>query len=295
MLARASWASTLGSRCPAIIAWSMWRPDTPKMSLATDDSLIWASSRSLLHALLLPGPLPDERASVPGQVTQPADRGWRHEARPAHAPLDHLGQPHRIQLVGLGAAGDVLDVPGVEQPAGESFGFQQVERRLPVVAGGFHRDQRHPSSVQPGGQVQQRPGGPSVLPDFLAAVSRLVVVRHSDTHRQAALPMSRAQTRSTRSTASSVSSMSITSTSSWSQAERLPGEPTGRNAGGLACSKQPCRALAAAPTVRLLSGLNWHQASTTSTGNQPDFHPGTGRPAGTQTTAMCCYVLSSRS
>src|SRR5207249_438107 len=42
----ASWASTLGSRCPPIIAWSTCRPDTPKTSLATLDSLIWASSRS---------------------------------------------------------------------------------------------------------------------------------------------------------------------------------------------------------------------------------------------------------
>jgi hypothetical protein len=47
--------------------------------------------QELLHALLLPGPLPDERAPVTGQVTQPADRGWRHEAWPAPAPLDHLG------------------------------------------------------------------------------------------------------------------------------------------------------------------------------------------------------------
>jgi hypothetical protein len=36
----------LGSRCPAIIAWSRWRPDTPKRSRATDDSVSWASSRS---------------------------------------------------------------------------------------------------------------------------------------------------------------------------------------------------------------------------------------------------------
>jgi len=143
--------------------------------------------QELLHPLLLPGPLADQGAPVPGQVTQPADRGWRHEAWPAHAPLDHLGQPHRIELVGLGAAGDVLDVAGVEQPAGESFGFQQVERRLPVVAGGLHRDQCHASNVQPGGQVQQRPGCRGVLPDFLAAVSRLVVVGHSDAHRQGSL------------------------------------------------------------------------------------------------------------
>src|SRR5215216_6488094 len=80
-----------------------------------------------------------------------------------------------------------------DRPQAESFHLRPdtwnlvAHRRLPVVAGGLHRDQRHPSSVQPGGQVQQRPGGPSVLPDFLAAVSRLVVVRHSDTHRQGGL------------------------------------------------------------------------------------------------------------
>jgi hypothetical protein len=39
----ASCASALGSRCPAIIASSMARPDIPKMSLTTADSLIWAS------------------------------------------------------------------------------------------------------------------------------------------------------------------------------------------------------------------------------------------------------------
>jgi hypothetical protein len=61
-----------------------------------------------------------------------ADRfGW-HEAGPAHAALDHLGQPHRVQLVGLGSAGHILDVLGVEQPALEAFGLQQVERRLLV-------------------------------------------------------------------------------------------------------------------------------------------------------------------
>jgi hypothetical protein len=46
MRPRANWASTLGSRCPAINAASMSRPETPKMSVATTDSFIWASSRS---------------------------------------------------------------------------------------------------------------------------------------------------------------------------------------------------------------------------------------------------------
>lgn len=43
---RASCASAFGSRSPAIRAAIMARPDTPKMSLATTLSLIWASSSS---------------------------------------------------------------------------------------------------------------------------------------------------------------------------------------------------------------------------------------------------------
>jgi hypothetical protein len=43
---RASWASTFGSRSPAISAASIARPETPKMSAATTLSLTWASSSS---------------------------------------------------------------------------------------------------------------------------------------------------------------------------------------------------------------------------------------------------------
>src|SRR4029453_19188223 len=74
-----------------------------------------------------------------------------------------------------------------DRPQAESFHLRPdtwnlvAHRRLPVVAGGFHRDQRHPVAAQPGGQVQQRPGGRGVLPDFLAAVSRLCRVRDSYT------------------------------------------------------------------------------------------------------------------
>ena len=184
-----------------------------------------------------------------------------------------------------------------DRPQTESFHLRPdtwnlvAHHRLPVVAGGLHHDQRHPSSVQPGGQVQQRPGGPSVLPDFLAAVSRLVVVRHSDTHRQAALPMSRAQTRSTRSTASSVSSMSITSTSSCSQAERFPGEPTGRNAGGLACSKQQCRALERLPPSDCYPGSTGTKHRRRRRATSPIFTPARGVPPGHRR-LLCAVNLS---
>jgi hypothetical protein len=37
-------------------------------------------------------------------VAQPADLWWGHEARAQHLPLGDLGQPHRVELVGLGPA-----------------------------------------------------------------------------------------------------------------------------------------------------------------------------------------------
>ena len=46
ILARANGASTLGSRSPAIRAAIIARPETPKMSVATTESLMQASSRS---------------------------------------------------------------------------------------------------------------------------------------------------------------------------------------------------------------------------------------------------------
>ena len=103
------------------------------------------------------------------RLEQVAARSWA-----GTGPLDHLGQPHRIQLSVWGA-GEVLEVAGVGSQQ-LNLGFEQGERRLPGVAGGLGRDQRHPSSVPPGGQAQQRPGVALGLPDFLAAVSRLVVV-----------------------------------------------------------------------------------------------------------------------
>jgi hypothetical protein len=44
----------------------MARPETPKLSLATTDSLIWASPGQLLHPLLLGGPDRDQVGAVAG-------------------------------------------------------------------------------------------------------------------------------------------------------------------------------------------------------------------------------------
>jgi hypothetical protein len=94
----------------------MSRPETPKLSEATTDSLIWASSSSLLHPLLLGGAHPHQVGAVAGQVAQPADRRWRHKAGAQQLPLGDLTKPDRVQRVGLGPTRQVLDVASVDQP-----------------------------------------------------------------------------------------------------------------------------------------------------------------------------------
>jgi hypothetical protein len=47
------------------------------------------------------------------------------EAGPQHLPLGELAQPDRVQRVGLGTPGEVLDVTGIDQPGLEPVGFQQ--------------------------------------------------------------------------------------------------------------------------------------------------------------------------
>jgi hypothetical protein len=89
---RARSASALGSRSPASSAASIARPETPKMSEATTLSLMWASSSSLLHGLLLGGAHPDQIGAVAGHVPQPTDRRWRDQAGAQHLPLGDLAQ-----------------------------------------------------------------------------------------------------------------------------------------------------------------------------------------------------------
>jgi hypothetical protein len=95
-----------GSRCPAIIASSMARPETPKLSVATVASLLRASTRQLLQPLLVAGPVGGQVRPQPGQVPQPADLGRWDEpgSQPARSfrlasqtasSLSVLGRPGR--------------------------------------------------------------------------------------------------------------------------------------------------------------------------------------------------------
>jgi len=102
------------------------------------------------------------------------------KARPAHASLDDLAQPDRVELVGLRSTGHVLDVLGVEQLTLEPLGLQQVEHRLPVIRRCLHGDLGHVQGTQPVGQPEQGTGG-GVLAYLLAAPAGLVWMRGTDT------------------------------------------------------------------------------------------------------------------
>jgi hypothetical protein len=179
----------------------------------------------LLQPLLFPGPLPDQAAPVAGQVAQLADRLGMHQARPAHAALDDLGQPDRIQPVGLGPAGDVLDVLGVQQPAGEPFGFQQIEGRLPVAAGGLHRHQLNALAAQPVGQLQQRRHPRGVLADLLTAPPWVVVVGDPNArHHRGLADVERTDPRDQLHRLLGLLHLILLAGQQWA---RLPGEPAG--------------------------------------------------------------------
>ena len=149
------------------------------MSVATVDSLIRASSSSLLQPLLVPGALLSQVDPQPGQVPQPADLSRRDKRGPQHAPLVQLAQPHRIQLVGLGPTRDLLDVPRVDQPHQQPVGLEQVHKRPPVIRRGLHHDPLDPLADQTVGQLHDRGGGRGNIPHCGDPLTRLGLVWHA--------------------------------------------------------------------------------------------------------------------
>jgi hypothetical protein len=130
----------------------------------------------LLRPLLLRGAGRYQVGPVAGQVPQPADL-WRwHEAGPQHLPLGDLAQPDRIQLVGLGPPRQVLDVLGVHQPGLEPGRLQQIEHRLPVVAGGLHHHPCHAQASQVIAHAQQRAGHRRIRPHLLQSPAQMVLI-----------------------------------------------------------------------------------------------------------------------
>jgi hypothetical protein len=128
----------------------------------------------LVQPLDLAGALGQQRLAVAGQVPQlPDGFGW-DERRADQPVLDQLADPHRVGHVGL-AAGDVLEVLGVQQPHLEVV-LQQVVHRLPIDPGRLHADHGNPEAGQPVAQ-QHQPRGRGPKRPGLGSASALVA-RH---------------------------------------------------------------------------------------------------------------------
>jgi hypothetical protein len=102
-------ASILGSRWPATWASSMARPETPKMSVATVDRLdqgVHPAARSSRWVWRVRSAV----RSAPSRVSSRSRRIWARGTNqgPSMPRSLRLAQPHRIQLVGLGPARQVL-------------------------------------------------------------------------------------------------------------------------------------------------------------------------------------------
>jgi hypothetical protein len=92
----------------------------PKLSEATTEGLLWASSSSLLDPLLLGGPGRDQIGPVAGHLPQLADWSWRHEpGRSSCRPASLHG--HTASRVSVWAARQMLNVAGIDQPGLEPW------------------------------------------------------------------------------------------------------------------------------------------------------------------------------
>ena len=133
--------------------------------------------QQLLYPLLFRRARRHQVRAVAGDIAQLTDLGRGHETGPDHLPLGDLGQPDRVQFVGLRAARQVLDVAGADQPGLESVRLQQVEHRLPVVTGRLHHHPGHPQAAQPVSHSQQRPGHRGIRLHLLQPPPRPVLIR----------------------------------------------------------------------------------------------------------------------
>jgi len=115
----------------------MAMPETPNVA-GDAGELDVGTLQQLQHPVAHRRPRLDQRAPVPHQLAQVADRGRGHEALGDQAVAHQLRDPLRILHVGL-AAGHVLDVMGVADDQVD-VAFQHGVDRLPVDAGALHAD-----------------------------------------------------------------------------------------------------------------------------------------------------------
>ena len=141
----------------------------------------------LLDPLLDPGAVLDQVEPGPGQIPHLAHRLGGHQRRGQHRPLGELGQPHRVDLVGLRAARDVLHLRGVDQPHRQPGRLEQVVERAPVIRGGLQHHPGHPLAAQMITELDQRRGGRRDRPDLGHPPARDRLVRDPQAHHPAGL------------------------------------------------------------------------------------------------------------
>ena len=145
-------ASFSASVSPAIIAFKMRRPLGPKMSVITEDSLMFASSRTawMRWTCCTISRVNCLRVRVSSRNSWIGSR--RHKACPDQAMRQQVGEPSRVINVTL-AARYVLHMHGIRQDERKTP-FQDVPDRLPVHARRFHRHVRASCTLQPLGKRQ---------------------------------------------------------------------------------------------------------------------------------------------
>ena len=88
--------------------------------------------QQLFQPLPAAGPVLGQVRAGPGEMPQRPDLGRRHERRPQQPFLGQPGQPHRVQLVGLGPAGQLPGLAGGDQLDLQPSLFQHVKPDPPV-------------------------------------------------------------------------------------------------------------------------------------------------------------------
>ena len=105
----------------------------------------------------------DEHIAVAHEGAEGEDRAGGAKAAAQQPDRVQLAEPLAVLDVAL-AAGDVLDVAGIDQEDFEAAGFEDVVDRDPVDAGGFHGDAGDATRDEPVGEAfEVRGEGPEGL------------------------------------------------------------------------------------------------------------------------------------
>ena len=167
------------------------------MSEATTDSLIWASSSSFSTRCFsaVRTATRSDRYRVRSRSTRIGGGGTKLGRSICRSATLHNHTASSRSV--FGRPGQMLDVLGVDQPGLEPGRLQQVERRLPVVAGRLHHHPGHPQLAQAGRPSPAATGSSSCRSRPPARVGSCPARPGTRTqHTNSALPISSAATRS---------------------------------------------------------------------------------------------------